>query len=404
MQYLAILAFAVLGLVSCSTLPGNQTALIRSPEVVSLAREEFGYKPLDRIEIAYATDREKPAGGGTSGDYEDQRGLRVWLGFADLEVKNREKSGRIQLNQVRESGVLHASVGAWDLPASKEEMAGEAEFFRHLNRKLDATKKGDLVIYISGFRMPFSDPLLVSGQFSSLAADNVVFMGYSWPTTPTLTSYFRDIETAEYSSRNLRLLLRQLAAKSSARRIHIFAYSAGTRLAARTLQEINLETRSDSAARQRYRLGQVALVSSDMDRQLFGSFLADDITRACERLLVYRSGKDGILGLSGWLFSRGRLGHVPKDEAYPPHRRDYLRKLDKLDVVDVSDAPFAGSYGGHFYFFQSPWVSSDLLLSFVSDLRPGSRGLVRDDQSFAWKFPADYPERLEAIARERKKR
>lgn len=398
MRKLAILALATGVLASCSSIQPTSSKLIRAPEVVTLAEREFGYRPADKIEIAYATDREKSSDPEKGRAYRDKRGLKVWLGFASLEVRDRKDSGRIHLTGMRESGVLKASVGEWDLPASAEEAAGEAGFFRELNRKLDASKKGDLVIYISGFRMPFTDPLLVSGQFSSLAADNVVFLGYSWPTTPTLTSYFRDLESAEYSSRNLRTLLRQLAEKSTARRIHIVSYSAGTRLAARTLQEINLETGSESVARQRYRLGQVALVSSDMDRQLFGSFLADDLTRACEHLLVYRSSKDGILGLSGWVFGRQRLGHVSKNEKFAPHQLEYLRQLDKLDIVDVSEARLVSGFGGHFYFLHSPWVSSDLLLSFVSNRSPAERGLVRDEDEFAWSFPADYPQRLEALA------
>lgn len=399
MQSLVVLVLAALTLASCTSLPGNHVKLIEAPEVVSLAQREFGYKPLDQIEIAYATNRRKSEDGKKSEPYASGRGQNVWLGFASLEIERGKRSGKIHLKETRESGVLKSSVGVWSLPASKDAIEGEAAFFSQLNRKLDASKKGDLVIYLSGYQMPFSDPLLVSGQFSSLAANRVVFLGYSWPTTPSITSYFRDLESAEYSSRNLRLLLKQLAAKSHARRIHIFAYSAGTRLAARTLQEINLETGSESVARQRYRLGQVALISSDMDRELFGSFLADDITRACEHLSVYRSSKDGILGMSGWLFSRGRLGHVSKKENIPGHRREYLKKLDKLDIIDVSDARSVGGFGGHFYFYKSPWVSSDLLLSFISDLTPSERGLVRADDQFTWSFPSDYSERLEALAR-----
>ena len=398
MKCFLALPLAALSLASCTSLPGNHVSLIQAPEVVSLAKREFDYRPLDRVDVAFATDREKKSPGAGADSYAAKRGEKIWLGFGSLRIERRGESGRIHLEEVRESGVLKASVGGWNGPASDEAMTGETEFFRELNRKLRATKRKELVIYISGFRMPFEDPLLVSGQFSSLASNNLVFLGYSWPTTPKLTSYFRDIESAEYSSRSLRLLLRELAAKSEARRIHIFAYSAGTRLAARTLQEINLETGSESVARKRYRLGRVALVSSDMDRQLFGSFLADDITRACDRLLVYRSGKDGILGMSGWLFSRGRLGHVPDDEDVPGHRRRYLRQLDKLDIVDVTSARSVGALGGHFYFYKSPWVSSDLLLSFVTKWTPGERGLVRDPDGFTWNFPADYAERLESIA------
>lgn len=398
MLRLTIAALSSLLLFSCTSLPGNHVKLIEAPEVVQLAKRKFDYKPHDQVEVAYATDRRKPKDASGSASYADDRGEKIWLGFASLDIERKDDTGRIHLKEVRESGVLKSSVGNWDHPPSKAELDGEAEFFRQLNRKLDATKKKDLVIYLSGFRMPFSDPLLVSGQLSSLATDNLVFLGYSWPTTPSWTSYLRDLESAEYSSRSLRLLLRELAAKSHARRIHLFAYSAGTRLAARTLHEINLESGSESVARQRYRLGQVALVSSDMDRQLFGSFLADGITRACEHLLVYRSSEDDILGLSGWLFGRGRLGHVPTNENYPLHQRKYLRDLEKLDLVDVSSAPLISGVGGHFYFYKSPWVSSDLLLSFISGLPPARRGLVRDEDGFTWNFPNDYPQRLEALS------
>ena len=74
----------------------------------------------------------------------------------------------------------------------------------------------------------------------------------------------------------------------------------------------------------------------------------------------------------------------------------YLGQLDEAGRVGVKRA--AKGKGGHGYWYQNPWVSSDVLLMIKYDLGPAERGLVRGADGAVWVFPEDYPERLRAIA------
>lgn len=52
---------------------------------------------------------------------------------------------------------------------------------------------------------------------------------------------------------------------------------------------------------------------------------------------------------------------------------------------------------GHHYYQSSPWASSDLFLSPLSDKDPDERGLIRAPGDIVWRFPDDYPERLNRL-------
>jgi hypothetical protein len=71
-------------------------------------------------------------------------------------------------------------------------------------------------------------------------------------------------------------------------------------------------------------------------------------------------------------------------------------KLGMSTRRDVYIVENADARNGHAYFRQSPWASSDLLLTLLTDLDPEARGLERDATRSVWTFPADYPDRLVA--------
>jgi hypothetical protein len=66
------------------------------------------------------------------------------------------------------------------------------------------------------------------------------------------------------------------------------------------------------------------------------------------------------------------------------------------DMVDVSEAEDATAGSGHGHFRNSPWVSSDVLVSLLHGLPPAEWGLVQDAAQPVWRFPPDYIERLRA--------
>ena len=79
----------------------------------------------------------------------------------------------------------------------------------------------------------------------------------------------------------------------------------------------------------------------------------------------------------------------------PQHVRDLLLDTDELALIDVTDAESAGTCSGHSYFRDSPWVSSDILVTLKYGLTPAERGLIHEDPNVPiWSYPPDFVDRL----------
>ena len=113
-------------------------------------------------------------------------------------------------------------------------------------------------------------------------------------------------------------------------------------------------------------------------------------------MVIYVSSEDRALGMSRFLTRRKRLGQMWAEGALNPRVADYLHEREAdLSVIYVSGAEGTSSGNGHAYFRDSPWVSSDVLMSLAYDLPPDERGLVRvEEDSPIWSFPPDFIERL----------
>ena len=80
-----------------------------------------------------------------------------------------------------------------------------------------------------------------------------------------------------------------------------------------------------------------------------------------------------------------------------PDVAEYLYQNEAdISIVNVTEASQATAGNGHGYFRRSPWASSDILITLAYGLSPRQRGLVREENSPIWAFPADYIERLRA--------
>ena len=71
-----------------------------------------------------------------------------------------------------------------------------------------------------------------------------------------------------------------------------------------------------------------------------------------------------------------------------------------LEVVRVRPENIPGlSRGSHTFWYEDPWVSSDVLLTFLFHLPPPERALVPGQLGEAtyWQFPTDYEARLPGV-------
>jgi len=375
------------------------------------------------LDVLYATNRVPVKESSKERFYENERGHYLRLGQAKVSIgnedttwedlrkfsvlKNSTKKFPLKVREVHEFGILHTSYGSLEkegtLPGAD---SASKEFVALINERIKKSQLKDITIYIHGFKVNFDNPILITSEFSHYFADQGVFIAFAWPSTPKKnTAYFKDIETANYSARHLRLLIEYLHDNTDAEHINIIAYSMGTRVAIRTLHELRLKYDYVGAERLKdaSRIGQVFLVGSDFDRDLFGNYLKDGILDVSDQLTVYLSGKDSALNMARFMFRTKRLGQA-RDSDLNPRVIEFLKNQRALNGIDVTKAEGSQWGNGHAYFRKSPWVSSDIILTLFLKGTPEERALVQRDDGI-WYFPPDYIQSIkDEVAKARKKK
>ena len=221
-------------------------------------------------------------------------GAESWAEIKDITLsEDRDIKRTLTVTGVEEFGPLPvASPNPLVEQPSPQTLAQAKETFRgRVNRQLSTSGGRDAVIYVHGYNVDFEYPTLVSRELQHFLGYKGAFISYNWPATPSRSAYFRDLETADATRKNLRVLIEFLAQETNVRRIHLIGYSAGSRLAFETAYQIALKNRSNPS---RAKLGQVILIGSDLDRTYFA-----------EALGRWASGHDGR---ALYLHVRQRLG------------------------------------------------------------------------------------------------
>ena len=420
-RVVAVLAFGLV-LQACAGKAPPTLALMPAPDAFDIGAFDRAAddRPVGDVPdggILYATGRQKSAGNAPGDFYTTERSLAVHLGEARVSVSNpaitwrqaremallksRSKDYPIEVSGVTEYGVLNRSVTPYVDPGQQSVSPNEAtgRFAAEVNRRLERTRQKDVYIYVHGYKVAFDNPVLVAAEMWHFMGYEGVFVSYSWPSTPEATAYVGDVDTAMGMARNLRELVRMLETETTAERIHIIGYSAGTRLVARSLEQMALLNRGQRTAGETYgsKLENVFLISSDVDRSVFGAYLADGVLDVSRHLIIYASKQDQALQISEKITGHERLGEaLPPDKVPVPLANLLKNRQDRISYIDVSAAPDISAGNGHGYFRGSPWVSSDLMVKLMYRLQPEVRGLVRDPKTGILSFPADYDQRLKS--------
>jgi esterase/lipase superfamily enzyme len=366
---------------------------------------------LPDFSLLYATLRRPAEGGDRERFYTNDRGKALRAGVARVEVgrkdftweearrvslaKNRPDRYPLEVTEVRDLGIFESSIFTPNSSLETEREVAE-RFANLINERLAGSRKRDVYVYVHGYKVAFENPLLVASELWHFLGYDGVMIAFAWPSTPSKWAYFADSETAVWSAQGFRRLLSFLAEKTEAERIHILGYSAGTRVVTIALNQIALmnHRQSREGILASHRLGDVALVGSDVDRELMGLYVEDGLLNVQDRLTIYLSGTDKALGISRRVLGgQSRMGERWAGEISDPEK-EFLENSEALSIVDVTDAEESDTGNGHAYFRKSPWASSDVLMTLSTDLGPAERGLVKDEDSFIWTFPPDYVERL----------
>jgi len=412
---------------ACSSIVPYQIDLLPAPDVF-VKKLVNPFPDADIIQTApyrgilYATDRLPSDKEHDEIYYQNKRGGLIRLGVADVEIdkqklilkkevswdelvkisstKYRTQSYPLQVKGLKEIGVLDRSYNKFVKPDSNnaDPHLPAKQYAELINKKLKMSRKKDIYIYVHGYNTIFEDPLLIGAELWHYMGYDGVFIAYAWPATPRGFAYLADMDTARVSSRNLRFFLEYLSEETNVENIHIIGYSMGTRVVSYALQDIALinNGKKYSQIKKKVKVGNVMLIGSDLEHGVFGGYLLDGILNTSKTFTIYTSDTDSAMSASNWLFERNRLGESWVEKQVPKVFSDYLKDNRKLRFIDVTQAENADSGNGHHYFIESPWVSSDVLLTLNYDLSPKQRGLVLNKKTNMWYFSKDYLARVES--------
>ena len=420
--------FLTLVLFGCAGTPLDQIDLMPAPDVygngmLNPLPEEDPFAKMPYKGMLYATDRSPATSEDPEKYYVNDRGQVVRLGLAQVELgekrftweearrismlKTRTEKYPIRVTSVDEWGIMESTVPFWidvelENDGSPPPDATE-RYARTINAKLAQSEQKDVYIYVHGYKVVYENPILVAAELWHFLGYDGAFIAYAWPSTPSKFAYIKDSDTSAGYSRNFRLLLELLAEKTDAERIHVVGYSNGTRLVTRAMEQLALIHRGKTADEiyEKLRIHNVILVGSDLDRGVFNAYLADGLLDVSKHLTIYMSKHDKALGVSQFLTRRQRVGQMfggKGGEMTQSGRRALVEYRDEISLINVTDAEGAGTGNGHGYFRNSPWASSDVLMTLTYGLTPEQRGLIEQDDLPIYTFPPDYISRLwEAI-------
>ena len=272
-------------------------------------------------------------------------------------------------------------------------------WLEQVDRSLKATMTRDIVLYVHGAKVGFHHSCAFAAELDHFAGRDFTSMAFDWPTHQNIISYIDriDLAHARQSSSRLADLLEKLSSGTSVRRIHIVSWSAGARVLSRALAELG--ERGGGGSGEKLRLGTVVFAASDVPESDFLTRLPV-MHSICERLIIYVSDADFALKWSSRLMGGGRrLGLEP--EQLDETEIAMLQKMPRVELIDVSYGKAWRGFDitGHRYWFQHPWVNSDLVLALRTGAPANRRALKSGRFPGVHYFGPDYPSRIGGAAR-----
>ena len=267
-----------------------------------------------------------------------------------------------------------------------------------LSAQLDRSPQRTVYIYVHGYNTEFVENTLSAAELYFYLGRQGAIISFEWPSEQRLLGYVADKGNASYSTRNFRALISNLAKECKVDSITVVAHSAGAPIVVGALRELRLLDFELSAEemQKKFRVDRVVLAAPDMDLQEFVNAVFDRFHELANAVGVYASSTDRALLASEILYGNERLGHSV--ENLDDWEKQVLGSARNLEMVDASQAEqIFGSFIGHNYYHDDPWVSSDIG-SFILARTPQRRGLTRPQGAVFWQFPEDYPNVLRGLA------
>lgn len=352
-----------------------------------------------RLEIFYATNR-FPVGPRDNRVYSVAPDTRLHLGRAHLRIGEEGTT----LTQIYE---WSTQAGADERPfvfldrmeetALKDEGAEAEAWFAEIEAALAVARVKDVLVYVHGANTTVERGAGQAAMLSHFMGRSAVVVLFAWPTAENFLRYPRDIQNAFGAAPHLAALIEALAAHTSAEKINVMTYSAGGTVGSDGLAIL---ARQDPGAAGR--LGEVYHAAPDADFRAFVDDMAVYGPLAGRVTTAVNLG-DSALRLAGVVNRASRAGR-PDIRDLSPEAADWLMgaaadlgmEFLHVDPETMPETPATS----HTFWYDDPWVSSDLLVALLFHKGAEARGLqagVTASGGRYWEFPPGYPEVITAL-------
>ena len=368
--------------------------------------------------VIYATDRAQITGKDGQMTYGHARSASLAFGWAQVEFgedvpwdtlvenslsRNRSVDLEPVVGEVREIARLSPSNDRIEVvdgqPNLRKEVREEddrmrVEFRNLLRESLANTERKEVYLFIHGYNVDFDASVRTIAEIWHFLGRTGVPVSYSWPAGHGgVRGYTSDRESGEFTVFHLKQFIRAIANSPDVERLNIISHSRGTDVALTALRELHLEIKGGGGStRNELKMGSLILAAPDLDFEVVGQRVgAEGLPLIPERMTVYVSPEDRAIGLSSWLFdSVSRIGTLQFLDLSVLQQKKF-GAMPGFEYIDARTKK--ADFFGHSYFYQSPAVSSDLILILREHRAAGpenGRPLAQEEPGF-WVLDNDYP-------------
>lgn len=408
LRYIAIAGAAVAAVVVALSFYHPPMRLMPVPAVfLDGGTNAFGANsaltPDQRIAMFYATNR-RPSGPQGNRTYAVVPDDRLHAGVVTVRIGDEgttwdtiyawstgnagDRRPFLHLENLDEQATIEA-----DQPLSPDTRA----WLAGINEALERSPDRDLTIYVHGANTTVERAAGQAAQLKHFTGRNAVVVLFAWPTAENFLRYSRDMVTAHGAAPHLARLIELLAEHTTARGIDVFTYSAGGTVGSSALALVGRHAGQPGAIAPR--LGEVYHAAPDADFRDFVNDLRDYAGHA-RRVTVSANLNDTALRLSQAINRASRAGRPDISEIGPEATNWLLQATSEhgLELLRIRPENIPGlSSRSHTFWYDDPWISSDVLITLLFHLRPAERGLTAGaspNGARYWTFTPNYPEQL----------
>ena len=294
-----------------------------------------------------------------------------------------------------------ASIGPNDQVA---ELPDAKAFFALVNKALAASASTDLLVYVHGSNNTMPRAAAQAAQLRHFTGRRMVVLAFLWPSAGSILKYFTDVANAQASVEPFVCLIELLAAHTDAKNIDVLAYSAGAQIVSPGLAQLGTPRRGETQEqlRQRLRLAQIYFAAPDIDTRRFVQELGQYV-KVVDRVSIAANMNDSALRFANIVHRASRAGRPDPNELDATQTGFLVDASQRLgfDLIRVNpyDIPKLPETS-HAFWYEDPWVSSDLLGLMLLNAEPQRRGLAAQSTDGGvryWSFPPDFDQRVRQL-------